>query len=119
MCNSLSPHKLWITNGGRIKCEKCWGMWDMTGSELLPYGYTSWSAWSGDCLKRGFTPASAPETFWSGKNPLSAREIAQVLVSELITRNGLKDPADIKALRNEATQNPDVFIDEVMGDNSY
>ncbi len=92
-------------------------MWDLDGRELVPYGYSSWTAWRDDCMKRGFTPASAPETYWSGKNPLSTREIAHVLVEELIVKNRLQDPSEIKALRDEAAQNSEVFIDQVLARN--
>lgn len=117
MCNALSHHRLVLTSGGRIKCEKCWGMWDLNGSELIPYGYTSWAAWRDDCVKRNLTPGFVPETHWSGTNPLSAREVAHVLVEELIEKNRLIDSAEVKALRSEAAQSPDVFIDQVLGRN--
>jgi hypothetical protein len=115
MCNALSHHKLLISSGGRIKCEKCWGLWDLSGGELIPYGYVTWAGWRDDCLKRGFTPASTPEIYWSGKNPLPRHEVAMVLVEDLITKNHLQDPAEIRALRNEADQNSDLFIDQVLG----
>ncbi len=90
-------------------------MWDLDGRELVPYGYSSWTAWRDDCMKNNRTPVSAPETQRSDKNPLSAREISHVLVEELIVKNRLRDPSEIKALREEAAQNSDVFIDELLG----
>lgn len=116
-CGLVSGHKLKLTNSGRIKCEKCWGMWDLEGRELIPYGFLNWVAWRDDCMKHGLTPAYAPETHWSGKNPLTPREVARVLVEELITRNRLQDRAEIRALRTEASQSPDLFLDEVLGRN--
>ncbi len=116
-CGLFSNHKLVLTSGGRIKCEKCWGTWDFDGRELIPYGFPNWIAWRDDCMKNNRTPAYAPETHWSGRNPLTPCEVARVLVEELITRNRLQDQAEIKALRNEAAQNSEVFIDQVLARN--
>lgn len=117
MCNALNNHKFKLTSDGRIKCEKCWGMWDLDGRELIPYGFPNWAAWRDDCVKQHLTPGSAPDMHWSGKNPLTPRLVARVLVEELITRNRLQDRAEIRALRSEAVQAPEVFIDEVLGRN--
>ena len=117
MCNALSHHRLVLTGGGRIKCEKCWGMWDLNGSELVPNGYPDWAAWRDNCEKNNLTPPFPPETHCSGKNGLSAREVAHVLVEELIYKNQLQDPTEVRALRHEAAQNSELFIDQVLGRN--
>lgn len=113
----FTNHRFVLTNDGHIRCEKCWGMWDLEGRELIPYGFQSWGSWQDDCIKRNLTPAYIPETHWSGKNSLTAREVAKVLVEGLITKHRLQDRTEIRALRNEAKQSPDVFIDELLGRN--
>lgn len=117
MCNAMTPHRLVLTNGGRIKCEKCWGMWDLEGKELIPYGYPSWAAWRDECMKSKLTLAFPPETHWSGKNPLKARDVAHVLVEELINKNRLHDATEISVLRREASQNSELFVEQVLGRN--
>jgi hypothetical protein len=92
-------------------------MWDVDGRELIPYGFRSWNAWRDDCMKANRTPAYTPETYRSGKNSLTPREVARVLVEELITKNKLHNAAEIRALRREAIQSPDVFIEDVLGRN--
>jgi len=115
VCNAISSHKLTLTRDARIKCEKCWGQWDLEGRELVPTGFPSWAAWRDDRIKNNLPAGYGAEAHWSGRNSLAPRDIAKLLVRELIVRNKLRDRAEIRALKQEASQSPEVFIDQVLG----
>jgi hypothetical protein len=114
-CGMFSGHKLSLTASARIVCDKCRAMWDLDGMELVPLGYKSWQAWSDHCIKMGLTPGRAPESVSSRTNPLPPRDIAMTLANDAITRNFIKDRAQIDALRHQASKDPLAFISAVRG----
>jgi hypothetical protein len=50
-------------------------------------------------------------------NMLSARDVARVLVENLIHSNHLSNTAEIHALRKGAAESPELFIEEIIGCN--
>jgi hypothetical protein len=90
-------------------------MWELDGRELIPLGYQSWTDWRDECAQRNLGITTTPEIRLSGENPLPPRVVARILVEELITRNHLQNRAEINALREEASESPDVFIENVLG----
>jgi hypothetical protein len=113
----FTNHRLVLGNDGRINCEKCHGLWDLDGRELLPYGFDNWAAWLADRRRRNLTPTEPTETHWSDRNPLTSREVARVLVQGMIRKYDLRNRAEVKALRDEASHTPELFIDDVLGRN--
>ena len=122
----FSKHTLDFKANGRIKCDKCKCTWDLDGRELIPYGYKSYKEWYDYCHQNHLTPASAPESHYSGKNPLPLRDVAVTLAEEVIKRKyplfklgknkvSAQDLTQIEAIRHQAAKDPAGFIRSVQG----
>jgi hypothetical protein len=92
-------------------------MWDLAGAEILPVGYESWRVLQADFARRGLAQSPMPSTRRSEMNSLEARDVARVLVENLIRGNHLSNVKEIQALREEAAESPDLFIEEILGCN--
>lgn len=112
-CTLFSDHKLRQTYRGSnlVRCDRCRGMWDITGREMIPFGYDSWKAWEEAAKKQPGLPSSAPEPHYSGAT-IPLEDIALAVANGLIKQDHVHDRAEMKRIREAELRRSGIASDE-------